>query len=92
MLLMEKTIASLYALLDSELIFLMETSCGQDRPLKSSARGSVAVGKTNWMSWGIGREPGRAQLCPPTPCNGAPLPENETISSDATWTAAGSSI
>ena len=44
---MEKTIASLYAFLDSELIFLMEMSWGQDRPLKSSAQGSVAVRKTN---------------------------------------------
>lgn len=35
---MEKTMASVCALLDSELILLMEMSWGQDRPLKTSVK------------------------------------------------------
>lgn len=76
--------ASVCALLDSELILLMEMSWGQDRPLKTSVKGPVAIRKTNCMSRGSGREPGKAQLCPPTRCNGAPLPAKETIASDMT--------
>ena len=44
---MEKTIMSLYALLDLELTFLVETSWGYNRPLETSAQGSAAVRKTS---------------------------------------------
>lgn len=79
---------SLYASLDLELTFLVETSWGYNRPLETSAQGSAAARKTSWTSGGGSREPG---LCPLSPCNGSPQSESK-LSSSVTWTAAGSSI
>lgn len=77
MVLMEKTIVSLYALLDLELTFLVETSWGYNRPLETSAQGSAAVRKTSWMSGGGRREPG---LCLLSPCKGVPQLESKLSS------------